>query len=159
MDIEFVLVNGDNQEQLEQVVELFEEYRKSLPIDLCFQNYQQELADLPGKYLIPKGRLYLAYVEGEVAGCVALRPFDNMNGEVKRLYVRKQYRKCGVGRYLMNVIIDDARQIGYDTLLLDTLSSMKAAIRLYENLGFEICPSYYNNPNQDTVYMQMIISK
>lgn len=129
---------------------LFEEYAASLRLDLCFQGFDAELAGLPGDYAAEAGgRLYLAWVDGEVAGCGALRRLtdvDHVNAcEMKRLYVRKPFRRFGLGRTLAVALIDAAREIGYSNLLLDTLDEMEAARELYASLGFvEVAPYYFN---------------
>ena len=126
--------------------ELFEEYQRSLGVSLCFQGFERELASLPGDYAPPRGRLYLALCGGKPAGCVALRPLFHRDAEMKRLYVRPAHRGSGLGRILARRIIEDARAIGYEVLKLDTLPQMKAAQRLYEDLGFRDTAPYNDNP-------------
>ncbi|MCX7780785.1 MAG: GNAT family N-acetyltransferase [Negativicutes bacterium] len=133
--------------------DLMREYQASLGIDLCFQNFEQELAGLPGDYRPPDGRLYLAADDGKVAGCIALRRFDETTCEMKRLYVRPQFRGCGLARKLTEKIITDAREIGYCMMLLDTLPTMQVAQALYFSLGFREIPSYRFNPVPGTRYL------
>jgi len=146
-------------DQLEAVREIFREYAQGLGVDLCFQQFDRELADLPGEYAPPRGALLLATVDGEVAGCVALRPLDNADypnaAEMKRLYVRKAFRGFGLGRQLTEGILDAARQAGYASVLLDTLDDMEAARALYEDLGFEPVPPYYHNPIPGAHYLKV----
>ena len=135
---------------MDAIREIFQEYADGLGIDLCFQQFDAELASLPGEYQEPRGGLLMARVGGELAGCCALRPLDNADypnaAEMKRLYVRKAFRGFGLGRQLSEAILDTARRAGYACVLLDTLSEMDTARSLYDDLGFvEIAP-YYHNP-------------
>lgn len=138
---------------LSQVREIFREYQSSLGIDLCFQNFEEELASLPGEYAPPQGRLYLAYVDGQLAGCIALRPFEENQCEMKRLYIRPQYRGHNLGKQLAEKIIDDARQIGYRQMFLDTLPTMTVAQALYRSLNFCEMQAYRYNPVEGALYM------
>jgi putative acetyltransferase len=131
------------------------EYADALPIDLGYQDFSQELSGLPGKYTPPRGRLLLAREESHLHGCVALRPLSESIGEIKRLYVRPESRGLGLGRTLAKSIIEEARRIGYERLVLDTLSDMIAAIRLYEAVGFSRCAAYYETPIPNTVFMSL----
>ena len=138
--------------------EIFLEYAQSLGIPLDFQDFDQEIADLPGAYGPPRGALLLAYVDGVLAGCCALRPLDASDyasaAEIKRLYVRRPFRGFGLGRSLAEAILDAARQAGYACVLLDTLSDMEAARALYEDLGFTEIPPYYHNPIAGAHYLK-----
>ena len=130
---------------MDAIREIFQEYADGLGIDLCFQQFDAELAGLPGEYQEPRGGLLMARVGGELAGCCALRPLDNADypnaAEMKRLYVRKAFRGFGLGSQLSEAILDTARRAGYACVLLDTLSEMDAARSLYEDLGFvEVAP-------------------
>jgi GNAT superfamily N-acetyltransferase len=126
--------------------ELFVEYQRALGVSLCFQGFDRELADLPGDYVPPRGGLWLVYVDGEPAACVALRPLEADAAEMKRLYVRPAHRGSGLGRGLVEHVIAAARAAGYRSLRLDTLPSMAEAQRLYEQLGFVEAPRYNDNP-------------
>lgn len=144
--------------QLDAVRLLFQEYATALGIDLCFQHFDQELATLPGEYAPPRGALLLAFVAGEMAGCCALRPLDSVDYadacEMKRLYVRPAFRKLGLGRRLVEAILEQARLADYACVLLDTLSDMEAARALYDDLGFEEVPPYYFNPIAGAHYLK-----
>lgn len=138
--------------------QLFREYADSLGLDLAFQNFDDELAQLPGDYAAPRGALLLAYVDGALAGCCALRPLDNADipnaAEMKRLYVRRAFRGFGLGRQLAETILDAARQAGYASVLLDTLDDMEAARNLYSDLGFQSIEPYYHNPIPGAHYLK-----
>ena len=144
---------------LDATREIFREYAKGLGVDLCFQNFEAELAALPGDYAAPGGALLLAYVDGELAGCGAFRPLadvDYANAcEMKRLYVRRAFRRFGLGRLITQALIDQATQAGYSAMLLDTLDDMEAARGLYEALGFEEIPPYYFNPIAGAHYLKV----
>jgi ribosomal protein S18 acetylase RimI-like enzyme len=135
--------------------ELFVEYQRTLGVSLCFQDFEAELAGLPGDYAAPRGRLMLATADGRPAGCVALRPLFHRDAEMKRLYVRSQYRGGGLGRLLATTVIDTARGLGYETLKLDTLPQMKAAQRMYESLGFRDTAPYNDNPVRGTRFLAL----
>lgn len=138
--------------------EILREYAAGLGVDLCFQGFEEELAALPGDYAPPAGAFLLALVDGQVAGCGAMRPLpdaDYPNAcEMKRLYVRRAFRGFGLGRVLAQALIDRAVQAGYSNLLLDTLDDMEAARGLYESLGFEEIPPYYYNPIPGAHYLR-----
>lgn len=138
---------------LNQAREIFREYQLSLGIDLCFQDFEQELSALPDKYALPQGRLYLAFIDGMLAGCIALRPFQEGRCEMKRLYVRPQFRGQNIGQLLAIKVIDDARKIGYHQILLDTLNTMTTAQKLYRSLGFREIQPYCFNPIDGTIFM------
>lgn len=162
MDTQAVTLTIPNApEELSAVRLLFQEYAASLHVDLCFQGFAHELAQLPGEYGAPRGRLLLAWVGGALAGCCALRPLDNCDypnaGEMKRLYVRKAFRGFGIGRELADATLDAARQIGYACVLLDTLNDMEAARALYADLGFVEIPPYYHNPLPGSHYLKVDI--
>ena len=138
---------------------LFREYSAWLQIDLCFQNFERELSGLPGEYVPPAGRLLLAYEESELAGCVALREIDEGVCEMKRLFLRDQFRGRGLGRQLIEAILREARQIGYRRIRLDTLPpKMNDAIALYRSYGFKEIASYYDNPVPGAIFMELDLS-
>ena len=148
----------------QEIAALFTEYTELLIAGdpafrayLALQRYDEELLHLGAKYGPPHGRLYLALIDGETAGCIGLRRIDEARCEMKRLYVRPAYRGRGAGTALCHRVIDDARQIGYRSMLLDTLPFLDAAIRLYRRLGFEDIPCYNDSPMQDAVYMRLIL--
>jgi putative acetyltransferase len=149
------IIQATSVEDIAAVRQLFEEYAASLEIDLCFQNFFAELAGLPGAYASPRGRLLLAMADDKPAGCVALRPHRERVGEMKRLYIRPGHQGLGLGRKLAEQIISDARTIGYTSLLLDTLPSMQAAIKLYESLGFVRRGPYFDSPVAGNVFMEL----
>lgn len=144
---------------LEEIRIIFREYQDSLNVDLSFQEFEQELCSLPGKYTAPRGRLYLTFIDNHPAACIALRPFSDTECEMKRLYVRPEYRGHGLARALGKRIINDARTIGYSAMLLDTLSDMTAARRLYESLGFYYIDSYCFNPIPNACYMRLNLAR
>ncbi len=135
---------------------LFLEYQDWLQVDLCFQDFETELATLPGGYAPPAGALWLADVDRELAGCVGFRPHEEKAAcEMKRLWLRPAYRGLGLGRRLAVTCIAAARAAGYRTLCLDTLSFMDAARSLYADLGFHEIPAYYRNPLDDVRYLEL----
>jgi putative acetyltransferase len=144
--------------ELAQAAEVMREYAASLGIDLCFQNFDAELATLPGDYAAPGGQLLLAFVDGRLAGCGALRPLTDVDYanacEMKRLFVRQGFRRFGIGRALAQALLDEARRAGYSAMLLDTLDEMEAARELYGSLGFAEIPPYYFNPIAGAHYLK-----
>lgn len=145
----------DGETRIPDVAALFSEYAASLPVDLSYQGFSQELAGLPGKYARPDGRLYLALADGVPAGCVAMRRLDETRAEMKRLYVRASFRGHALGRTLAERLIADARALGCEMLLLDTLGSMHSAQALYQSLGFVHTEAYYDCPVAGTVFMRL----
>jgi putative acetyltransferase len=153
-----ILHTATTPEQIETIRTLFIEYQQWLNFSLCFQGFDQELASLPGKYSPPNGRLYIAECNGAIAGCIALRPMDEKNlCEMKRLFIREEFRGKGLGRILTEKVIADAKEIGYTTMRLDTLQRMETARSLYTKLGFIVIPAYYNNPLDEVVYMECLL--
>lgn len=176
-----VMITPDEGPEIEATRAIFCEYAQALGVDLCFQNFDDELAHLPGDYAGPRGALLLALVaaaaeapdardngmqprdqgdgSAHVAGCCALRPLDAADypnaAEMKRLYVRPAFRGMGLGRQLAEAILDAARGAGYACVLLDTLDDMEAARTLYEELGFEEIPPYYHNPIAGSHYLKV----
>lgn len=143
-------------DEMEPVRVLFREYADSLGFDLCFQNFDRELADLPGQYAPPSGCLLLATVGDEPAGCVALKKLADGVGEMKRLYVRSHHRGTGLGRTLAEQIIQEARRLGYRAIRLDTIPTLMGnAVALYRSLGFRDIPAYCFNPVSGAVFMEL----
>jgi GNAT superfamily N-acetyltransferase len=158
---EIRLATPDTPELLAATREIFREYAQSLQVDLCFQNFDGELAHLPGDYDTPSGALLLAFVDNQLAGCGALRPLanaDNGNScEMKRLFVRPAFRRFGLGRVIAQALLDEAQRAGYSEVLLDTLDDMEAARELYASLGFEEIPPYYYNPIPGAHYLRAML--
>jgi putative acetyltransferase len=142
--------------QIAQARELFLEYAQSLGFSLCFQNFDQELARLPGDYAPPTGCLLLTEYDGQPAGCVALHKLDANICEMKRLYLRPAFRGKGFGRVLADRIITEARQIGYQRMRLDTVEPvMKDAVAMYRRIGFKEIAAYCANPIAGALYMEL----
>jgi putative acetyltransferase len=152
------IVQVRSEEQVARTRELFLEYAAALGVDLSFQNFEQELAELPGAYAPPDGRLLLAYDKEALAGCVALRPLAAGICEMKRLYVRPKFRGHGLGRILAEAVIEEARQIGCLSMKLDTLPSMEQAILLYRKLGFKEIEPYTYNPVPGALFLELTLS-
>ncbi len=150
-----------SDDEIEAVRSLFVEYADSLSVDLCFQDFPSELAALPGDYAPLRGALLIARAGNGWAGCCALRPLDTSDypnaAEMKRLYVRPDYRGLGLGRLLVEATLDAARKAGYDTVLLDTLDEMETARALYEDLGFVEIPPYYFSPIAGAHYLKVAL--
>jgi ribosomal protein S18 acetylase RimI-like enzyme len=153
-----VLAQAASPEQVEQARQLFLEYAESLGFSLCFQGFDEEVKNLPGAYASPGGRLLLGYCEGKTAGCIALRDLGDGICEMKRLYVRPDFRGSGVGRMLVDGVIAEARGIGYERMRLDTIaSSMKDAIALYRRRGFREIAPYRTNPIEGALYLELVL--
>ena len=136
---------------------LFRDYADGLGIDLCFQDFEAELASLPGKYAPPQGRLMLAWSGGEAVGCVALRPVDGGICEMKRLYVKPEFRAHQLGRRLAQGICREAREAGYRRICLDTLPSMSSALHIYSTLGFLPIEPYVFNPIDGAIFLGLTL--
>ena len=156
--VQFRLVEPDTPELLDATRMIFREYADSLQVDLCFQDFDAEVAALPGAYAPPDGALLLAFADDQLAGCVAMRRLtdvDHANAcEMKRLFVRRAFRRFGLGRQLAQALMDRAAAAGYSSMLLDTLNEMETARELYASLGFEEVPPYYYNPIPGAHYLK-----
>ena len=154
------IVQAETPEQIAAVRELFLEYARSLNFSLCFQSFDKELAELPGDYASPSGRLLLAEFQGQPAGCVALHRLGDRLCEMKRLYVRPEFRGQQIGRRLAEAVIAEARSAGYERMRLDTVAPvMRAAVQLYRELGFYEIPAYRPNPTEGTLYMELALAQ
>jgi|SRR5579871_2066366 len=152
------LLQAQSPIQIAQARELFLEYAKSLGFSLCFQNFDKELAGLPGDYAPPDGRLFLAEYNAQLAGCVALHKLAGEICEMKRLYLRPQFRGLRLGRALADRIIAEARQIGYKRMRLDTVEPvMKDAVAMYRKIGFREIEPYCENPIAGALYMELLL--
>ncbi len=149
------IIRADKCAHIEAIRGLFREYEEFLGIDLCFQAFEQELAGLPGRYAPPEGALFLALDGERAAGCVALRKLADGVCEMKRLYVREQYRGRGLGKALAKKVVAEGCHLGYGLMRLDTLERLAEAIRLYESLGFATTAPYYDNPLDGVRYMEL----
>lgn len=147
---------AESQDDMTAAREIFREYEAWLGLDLCFQGFEEELKNLPGKYAPPSGRLYFAEVDGKLAGCIAFRKLEDGICEMKRLFVREEFRGLQIGRLLIERSMNDAREIGYERMRLDTFPpKMGKAVRLYESYGFHGIPPYYDNPNEGVLFMEL----
>jgi GNAT superfamily N-acetyltransferase len=153
------IIRAETPSHLEAARLLFREYERFLAVDLCFQNFKAELAELPGKYAPSQGGALLLAMEGnQAAGCVALRGLEPVICEMKRLFVRPTHRGLGVGRRLAMRIIEEARTLGYERMRLDTLARLTEAVRLYRSLGFVEISAYYSNPLPGVVYWELVVT-
>jgi GNAT superfamily N-acetyltransferase len=153
------LIQATTEERVRLARDLFEEYAASLGFDLAFQGFPAELAGLPGEYAPPAGRLLLAECDGRLAGCAALRPMGGGACEMKRMYVRPEFRGRGIGRLLAVTLIEEARGIGYERMLLDTIAFMKEAIVLYRSLGFREIAPYRHNPVAGAAFLHLALRR
>ena len=152
------IFQGVNSEDIDDARAIFREYEQWLGMSLCFQSFEEEVADLPGKYSPPSGRLYLARVHGETVGCIALRPIEEGICEMKRLFLRDSARGKGIGVALIEKVISDAVEIGYERMRLDTYPpKMGKAVSLYEAHGFYEIPAYYHNPHDGVLFMEKVL--
>ncbi len=153
------IIQAETTEQIEQARKLFREYETQLGIKLCFQNFDEEVANLPDKYSVPEGRLFLAFADENLAGCIALRKLEDKICEMKRLFVRDEFRGQKIGVALIEKIIEEAQKIGYEKMRLDTFPpKMSKAVALYESYGFREIAPYYHNPFGETLFMEKKIS-
>jgi GNAT superfamily N-acetyltransferase len=150
------IVQAISEEEISQARQLFREYETWLGMDLCFQGFEDELRELPGKYAKPEGRLLLAYSDEELAGCIAMRKLEDGICEMKRLFVRDAARGQGIGIQLIEKLINEARKENYVTMRLDTFPpKMGKAVSLYESHGFRPIPPYYHNPHEGVLFMEL----
>lgn len=149
------IFQAETPAHIEDARKLFREYETWLDVDLCFQLFEEELENLPGKYSAPEGGLFLATVEGKLAGGIAFRKIDDETCEMKRLFVREDFRGFKLGGKLIEKLFEKARDAGYKFVRLDTLADkMPSAIRLYKSFGFTATKPYYQTPLQNTVFMK-----
>lgn len=152
------LVNAETSKHIEQTKTLFREYETWFGLDMCFQNFDEEVENLPGKYAKPDGRLFLAYSDKKLAGCIALRKLENEICEMKRLFVREDFRGKRIGISLIDKLLAEAPNIGYKKMRLDTFPpKMGKAVELYKSYGFYEIEPYYHNPYGETLYMEKIL--
>ncbi len=144
--------------ELDIIRELFREYEKELNEDICFQSFEAELEDPLKKYGLPDGDLILAYWNDEIAGCIALTRMKEPGAcEMKRLYVKPEFRKNKIGRILIEELLNSAKERNYEKMRLDTFEKLKAAVHLYQQYGFKNISAYYNNPLKNVVYMEKVL--
>ncbi|MEQ1645690.1 MAG: GNAT family N-acetyltransferase [Pyrinomonadaceae bacterium] len=150
------VVQAESATQIDDARAIFREFEVWIDLDLCFQGFEAELAALPGKYAMPDGRLLLAYVDDRLAGCIAMRKLEDGICEMKRLFVRDDFRGLRIGISLIERLLADAREIGYSRMRLDTFPpKMGKAVSLYETHGFVEIPPYYENPHGDVLFMEL----
>ncbi len=150
------IIQAETVEQIERTRELFREYEAWFGLKLCFQNFDEEVANLPGKYALPEGRLFLAFADEKLAGCIALRKLEDGICEMKRLFVRDEFRGQKIGIALIEKLFVEAKNIGYQKIRLDTFpAKMDKAVSLYESYGFREIAPYYHNPYGETLFMEL----
>lgn len=149
---------AEQPERMDEVRSLFREYAEDMGLNLNFQGFEEELVGLPGRYAAPRGCIFFWNEQGVTAGCIALRPLEDDTGEVKRLFVRPEFRGTGIARKLVSELLKQAVERGYRRLRLDTLASMVPARRLYESFGFREIEAYYHNPLPDVIYYELTLS-
>lgn len=152
------IVRAETPEQIGSVRSLFAEYVAGLPVDVSYEKVPRESADLPGAYGPPRGELLLVLVDGEPAGCIALRPLDGDICEMKRVYLRPAWRGRGIGRLMAESIIAAARRIGYRRMRLDTIPALKPALSLYRSLGFRVIAPYRDIPSDRALFLELKLS-
>src|SRR5574343_111702 len=155
MAVTLRILSADDHAEIEHVRQFFRNYAAWLGVDLCFQNFAEEMASLPGAYTAPAGRLFFAEVDGKPAGCIGIRPSTESICEMKRLYVEPEMRGLGVGRELALAAIKTAKTLGYRKVMLDTLPAMRIAVKLYRELGFTEAPAYYPSPLEGTMFLAL----
>jgi carbonic anhydrase len=151
-----VTIQAESESHIDAARMLFREYEAALGLDLCFQGFEDELRGLPGKYAPPDGRLFLAYSDNDLAGCIALRKLGGGVCEMKRLFVRETFRGRHIGNELIGKLINEARDAGYSKMRLDTYpAKMEKAVDLYRSYGFHKIPPYYENPHDGVLFMEL----
>lgn len=153
----FSIFSASSPEHYARARKIIEDYQRWLGIDLCFQNFQDELASLPAMYGPPKGAILLAEMDGEDAGCVALRDMGAGVAEMKRLYVAPDYRGLGIGRSLTEEFLSVAQRLGYSAVRLDTIPRLGVAHTIYQKFGFRKIARYNNNPDPDTIFLELTL--
>lgn len=148
------LIIAENEAHFEDGKKLFREYAASLSIDLAFQRFEEELDTVQDQYGPPSGALVLAYAGERAVGCACVRSKGAGIAELKRMYVKPEFRGHQLGKLLLERSVSIARDLGYEKLRLDTLASMTGARKLYESFGFGTIPAYYANPHEDAIYME-----
>lgn len=157
-NIEILPVN--TPELTEETKRLFREYEKWLNVSLCFQGFEEEVNTLPGKYSPPEGKLYIVKYDSKYSGCIALRKIEDGICEMKRLFLKEELRGKGIGNTLVTKIINDAKDIGYKTMRLDTIKEkMPKAVEIYTKHGFVETEPYYHNPNPHTLFLELDLTK
>jgi putative acetyltransferase len=152
----YEIIEAYSPQEIEAAGNLFLEYQKWLNIPLCFQGFEEEIAGLPGKYAPPEGRLYLIKLGNNYIGCIGLRKISEGICEMKRLYVKPEHQGHGLGKKLVELIVDEAKKSGYNKMRLDTIKEkMPNAVDIYEKHGFKKIDAYYDNPNPHTLYMEL----
>ena len=146
---------AQSADQIDEVRRLFEEYWASFGFTPCFQNFSDELANLPGDYVPPRGVLALATIDGRTAGCAALRAFDSERAEMKRLYTRPDFRGRGLGLALLEWVVARARAAGYREIVADTMPVMTRALEMYDRFGFQRCEPYSEHPTPGAIYLRL----
>lgn len=149
------IIQAITPQQIDTARSLFREYQQFLNVDLCFQGFEDELASLPGKYAAPDGAILLAEFDGKIAGCVAVRSIKDEICEMKRLYVKDEFRGLAIGKKLAQEIIKTAKELNYKKMQLDTLERLQAAMGIYQQLGFQKISPYYANPLDEVVYWEL----
>ena len=156
MPAQLKFTQAETPEQIEQARNLFREYEARLGMKLCFQNFDEEVENLPGKYAKPDGRLMLVFADENLAGCIALRKLEEEICEMKRLFVRDDFRGRKIGNLLIEKLFEEARVIGYKKMRLDTYPpKMGKAVKIYESYGFREIPAYYHNPYGEVLFMEL----
>jgi putative acetyltransferase len=152
----YEVIEAVSSSEIEAVKSLFLEYQKWLNVSLCFQDFETELATLPGKYAPPEGKLYLVKYGDNYIGCIGLRKIAEGISEMKRLYIKPEHQGHGLGKKLVELLIKDAKEIGYKSMRLDTIKEkMPNAVDIYEKHGFKKIEKYYDNPNPHTLFMEL----